>query len=490
MNALALVIGNSNYQGDVLPNAGNDAVDIGNVLKRLGFFVDVQLDATGKDFDEAITHFGTELDNFDIGLFYFAGHGFQVDGNNYLAPVDVKTADESGAKHSSIKLGEIVDRMYKATNPTNIIILDACRDNPFEKSWKRGLASAGLAPQYAPKGTIICYATSPGETASDGAGKNGLYTSALLKHIETEGIEIEECFKRVRQSVHAFSKGQQTSWEHTSLIGGFQFNSGQLVHSVGLPYTTKALADKDYQISSDPIDSIIERLKSHDWYVQNPAIEEIGGLDPAECSKDQLMVLGRNLLQAACGDSAKAVKFVDKLKDNLAQFDDNGVNHVLNGILYEIYFDASGLFRGENIKGHFLNEVLKLQGESEFEESFKFIKEELKPFVGELLYVPDVQEHTVSINLVLNREMIDGTEEVVLEQVVYESKNLLSTNEAERLWIEADRAYYKSFTMDALTQRLATELNAPSRYLSIQTNFEVEDDTIIKYPYGYKASVL
>ena len=260
MNALALIIGNSDYPGSKLKNPTNDATDFESVLKRLGFFTTCHTNLGIKDLDLQIGNFGTDLDNYDIGLFYFAGHGLQIDGENFLTAIDTNFKSEIDAKFSSVTINKVLSYMERSKSSTNILILDACRNNPFERAWSRGIKQRGLAPMYAPKGTLIAYATSPGQTASDGAGRNGLYTESLLKHIEEENIGIEDLFKKVRNSVYTFSKGKQTSWEHTSLTSTFKFNSGQLSHSLKNPYSPKVVADKNYKIKKgDAIGAIVSR---------------------------------------------------------------------------------------------------------------------------------------------------------------------------------------------------------------------------------------
>jgi uncharacterized caspase-like protein len=159
-----------------------------------------------------------------VGLFFYAGHGIQVNGNNYLIPVDARLQDENDVEYDCVRAGRILGKMESAGTRTNIVILDACRDNPFERSWNRGAQGKGLAFMNAPSGSLIAYATSPGTTAADGTGGNGVYTSALLEHIQTPGITIEEVFKRVRTSVRQQSQSKQIPWESTSLEGNFYFN--------------------------------------------------------------------------------------------------------------------------------------------------------------------------------------------------------------------------------------------------------------------------
>jgi hypothetical protein len=223
---LALVIGNADYvNANALANPVNDAKAVKVALQSLGFTVMSYYDADQKTMKKAIDEFGTELENYTVGLFYYAGHGIQVRGNNFLIPVDANLLVEQDVDYDCIDAGRLLGKMEAAGTKTNIVILDACRNNPFERSWSGRSASqgSGLAFMNAPSGSIVAYATSPGKTASDGTGKNGLYTEALLKYMQIPGLSIEEFFKNVRGMVEQKSENLQTPWEVTSLKGSFYF---------------------------------------------------------------------------------------------------------------------------------------------------------------------------------------------------------------------------------------------------------------------------
>jgi hypothetical protein len=223
---LALVIGNADYvNGNILQNPVNDALAVKEALSEVGFKVMHYINADQRTMKKAMDEFGEQLKGYNIGLFYYAGHGIQVKGNNYLIPVDAQLKVEQDVEYDCIDAGRILGKMEAAGTETNIVILDACRNNPFERQWGGRAAGQGngLAFMSAPSGSIIAYATSPGKTASDGAGKNGLYTSALLQFIKIPGLSIEEFFKNVRTTVEKNSNRTQTPWESTSLKGNFYF---------------------------------------------------------------------------------------------------------------------------------------------------------------------------------------------------------------------------------------------------------------------------
>jgi uncharacterized caspase-like protein len=222
---LALVIGNSAYQNGLnLNNPSNDADAMASALDRLGFHVVKFVDMSQKQMKKEIDSFGYKLQSYDVGLFFYAGHGIQANGRNYLIPTDAIIETENDVEYNCVDAGRILAKMEDSGTQTNIIILDACRDNPFERTWSRGVKSKGLAFMDAPSGTIIAYATSPGNTASDGKGQNGVYTLAILNHIQTPNITIEEMFKKVRVEVEEQTQKKQTPWESTSLRGNFYFN--------------------------------------------------------------------------------------------------------------------------------------------------------------------------------------------------------------------------------------------------------------------------
>lgn len=211
----ALCIGTAQYPEAPLKNPVNDATDLSRRLEALGFSCKLCLDGSHKSMNEALKDFTSELSGAEVGLFFFAGHGMQISGENYLTAIDTDFTSETEAKYSSLSLNKVIEVLEKGDNATSIIILDACRNNPYERRW-RGGEFLGLAPVYAPKGTIIAYATSPGQTASDGDNKNGAFTSALLNHVDNQNLTIEDLFKRVRNTLSAMTSGKQTSWEHTS----------------------------------------------------------------------------------------------------------------------------------------------------------------------------------------------------------------------------------------------------------------------------------
>ena len=222
----ALVIGNSDYDyAGILRNPINDAQAISNTLGELGFKVRTVIDADKRGMEQAIRSFGKQLrDRKGVGLFYYAGHGMQLDGENYLLPVNINPDTEDDVLYDGVPLGKLLAQMKSAGNGMNVVILDACRNNPFARSFRS--TSRGLAQVVAPTGSFISYATAPGQIAADGSGENGLYTSKLLKHMATPGVKLEDVFKRVRVDVQQESNGRQVPWDASSVTGDFYFVTG------------------------------------------------------------------------------------------------------------------------------------------------------------------------------------------------------------------------------------------------------------------------
>jgi uncharacterized caspase-like protein len=221
---IALVIGNSAYKDIPLANPANDARLIDATLRGLGFDVVLVVDADQKTMKYAIVEFGERLAQAGgdaVGLFFYAGHGLQVDGQNYLVPLAAEIEKESHVAIEAVSAGWVLGEMEFAGNAMNFVILDACRNNPLSRSFRSG--TRGLARMDAPRGSIVAYSTGPGEVARDGDGFNSPYTTALAREMKTSGVSVERMFKQVRIAVMADTDEQQVPWESSSLTGDFYF---------------------------------------------------------------------------------------------------------------------------------------------------------------------------------------------------------------------------------------------------------------------------
>jgi WD40 repeat protein len=219
---VALIIGNGEYSFAPLKNPTNDARAMAERLSALRFRVTRLENATQEEMYQAIRAFGDDLRGGGVGLFYFSGHALQVRGRNYLLPVRATIQREDEIVYRTVDMGQVLDKMETARNRVNIVILDACRNNPFGREYRS--VQPGLAVVDAPSNTLIGFATAPGSVASDGAGVNGLYTHHLLGALAEPGLRLEDAMKKVRSAVRLESAGRQVPWESTSLEVDFYFD--------------------------------------------------------------------------------------------------------------------------------------------------------------------------------------------------------------------------------------------------------------------------
>ena len=279
---VALIIGNSAYAGNMaLVNPANDAKAMADVLKRLGFTVIELRDGNKAQMSAAIAQVSNSLKGKQgVGMLYYAGHGLQLDWRNYMVPVDANLKSASDVTQQTIDLSSVVDVFKAAGNRMNIVVLDACRDNPFGGSTS---SAKGLAQLDAPPSTLLAYATAPGNVAEDGttASGHGLYTQFLLQELKRPAAKIEDVFKRVRLNVRRQSEGRQIPWESTSLEDDFLFNDG-------IKYTIKA--EELQRMAASSLASVGEKDRVAEAVRQNE-VQRIAALtrvpDP-KLSKDEV----------------------------------------------------------------------------------------------------------------------------------------------------------------------------------------------------------
>ena len=247
---VALVVGNAQYRVGSLNNPVNDAVDMAALLTELNFEVLLKTDADRREMKSAINSFATQLEDAEIGLFYYAGHGMQVDGVNYLIPSDADVRSESDIEYEAIRAGRVLGKMREAGTKLNIVILDACRNNPFQRSFRS--SRLGLAKMDAPMGTIIAYATSPGSVAADGNSQNGLYTGYLLKNIARPGMKVQDVFNTTGMDVMRASGKQQIPWMSSTPVPAFYLaGPGTAVGAAQQPVSPPAAAGS-LLVKTDP----------------------------------------------------------------------------------------------------------------------------------------------------------------------------------------------------------------------------------------------
>jgi len=476
----ALVLGNGAYPKNALINATNDAEDMSQKLSDFGFSVIELKNADKKSIDESVNSFRDNLNSNDIGLFYFAGHGMQIEGENYITAIDSDFTSEIDAKYSSYPLNKIIEILEKSKNKTNIIILDACRNNPYLRAWNRDPSLDGLAPVYAPKGTIIAYSTSPGELASDGKNRNGAYTEALLQHIAVPDIPIEDMFKRVRNSLSVLTKGKQTSWEHTSLSGDFFFNLS-LGSSIDI-YSKEAISDELFHLDSrKKIHNEIQDLKSHNWYTQNPVASKLTATLLNDSDDDTIFVLGRNIYQAACGSARDLSSYISNFRNKPKNLHTKTRKALLDGIIFEIFFDSKGQIR-DNFKTSKLNSVFDYQKYPECSDSFTFISDVLSTYHNRFYAIPG-KSREISIDV--STEVNDKDEYKVLG-VYFSGHNILRPDEDFSFYEEENGTVpYEGVKGSALELRFSEELLIPTHKLNINYDFHYESKAKLLFPYGH-----
>jgi hypothetical protein len=466
MKTLAIVVGNNKYYaGTELTYAVADATAMADVFQRLGYDVIPKYDITSADCDDLMREIDSRIADYEATIFYFAGHGFEVEGHNFLASIEcqIATPDIYHCKRTCIVLSELLDKYKKNPGKMNIVIIDACR-----RAFERG-TSPNFTSVQAPKGTLIAFSTSPNDGAKDGGfGQHSIYTGALLKYIGRERLSVEELFKRVRKTVFTISDGKQTTWEHTSLIGDFFFNTGQLVYSVQLPYEELVIKDHAFDVSKDAFSQLIGELKSYNWGRQNPAIDKLLGMPPQDLDKNKQFIIGRNLLQAS-GYAFHASNFFERLPTKLERFTSNEENHLLNGILFEIYFDSYGQFR-RHIKNQSFEEVMALRSHPSFVKSFEFIRNALSPHADILHWIPGTTDSIIDVDVRATAEKITrrfGPEELydVISKINVHGKDLTEAIGDGFGIIGRDR--------EALKNALANFLSAPKSLIQINSNLEL-----------------
>jgi len=231
---VALVIGNSAYKHTApLENPKNDAVDVIAALKSHKFQIVEGFDLDKAAFDRKVRDFATALQGADVGLFFFAGHGLQVAGQNHLVPIDAELTTAVGLEFEMVRL-DTIHRVMERQTSTNILFLDACRDNPFARNLARAMGTRstevgkGLAAVESGIGTLISFSTQPGNVALDGAGRNSPFASALVRHVLVANDDLGAILIAVRNDVMKETKRKQVPWEHSALTGRFYFRSAAL----------------------------------------------------------------------------------------------------------------------------------------------------------------------------------------------------------------------------------------------------------------------
>ena len=308
---IALVIGNSAYPGTAaLSNPANDAKAMSEQLRKLGFQVLELRDGSRGQMTEAIDDARKRLQGKNgVGMLYYAGHGLQINWRNYMVPVDAQPKTQNDVVAQAVDVDAVINAFKQAGNRVNILVLDACRNNPYD-----GTASAkGLAQIDAVPGTFLAYATAPGNTADDGEGSNGLYTSYLLQELAKPVSRIEDVFKRVRLQVRQKSRGQQIPWESTSLEEDFVFNDGRApIHPPQPP--TAQQRDQAFAREKQEWDRVKKSHNPDDFFAFLQAFPN-GPI--SEAAQDRLDQLARPQVEASPVEGRQPTRFDHRVGDEV-----------------------------------------------------------------------------------------------------------------------------------------------------------------------------
>lgn len=472
MKKLALCIGNNDYE--ILPQLTCcicDAIEMEQQLKALGFDTILRTNLNREDLADEIFEFAEKINQYDAVLLYYAGHGFQADGDNILAPIDLNTNNRpAGIRMNAFPMSELMNQLNRFPDQIKIVILDACR----ETLGYRG-AFQDFAPISAPQGSVIAFATSPGQSSKENSFTgHGRYTEALLRYMALPRVPVETVFKKVREALVAETGGTQIPWEHTSLIGDFYFNPDTIYD--GVSYSWEAKADSRFHFLIDStVKPIVEGLKTYNWPQQADAINKVVSLEFDKVSSNELFVLGRNIYQAACGSSFACQGFIDNFGLTV-KIPNQAKLHILNGMAYEIYYNARGVLR-QNYKTSCLASMIKYLEQPEFYASREFIASHLCKIEDRPIYIPGQNE--LMYFVVKSYQTEDGYQ---VNDIIYQGRSVLYNRSGSGKIDEDDhRVKTRCFTFE---QSAITCIAAPVDCVRFQyDNHAINHESVLLVPY-------
>lgn len=439
MKKLALCIGNDTYE--ILPQLSccvADATAMEEQLKSLGFDTVLKINLNREEMADIVLEFVEQIERYDVALLYYAGHGFQADSDNILAPIDLNTNNRPAAvRMSAFPLSELMNQLNRFPEQTKIVILDACR----ETLGYRG-SFQDFAPVSAPQGSVIAFATSPGQSSKENSVTgHGRYTEALLQYMSLPRVPVETVFKKVREALVAGTGGTQIPWEHTSLIGEFYFNPDTIYD--GVSYSWEAKADGRFHFLQDSeVKTIVEGLKTYNWPQQETAIHRITSIDFSKASSNELFVLGRNLYQAACGSSFASQGFISNFGAT-KRIPDQAKLHILNGMAYEIYFDKHNRLR-KQYKTSYSASIISYLEQPEFYASREFVASHLCKIENKPIYIPGQNER-----MYFHVKGHQTDEGYLVEDVIYQGRSVLFNGAGdERIDNDVFRMDTRCFTFE------------------------------------------
>lgn len=423
---LALVIGNGAYtSAPPLKNPPNDARDIATTLTGLGFEVSSGVNVNQREMKRLIREFGQKLKSGGSGLFYYAGHGVQSKGRNYLIPIDAEIQSEAEVEDSGVDVGLVLNYMDEAQNGLNIVILDACRNNPFSRSFRS--AAEGLAQVDAPTGTLIAYATAPGRIASDGTGQNGLYTSELLKQMRVHALSVTDMFMRVRAEVMKLTGNKQVPWESSSLVGAFYFS--------GSGNSSNTSASNEKASGPPPISGPAIELSYWDS-IKNSSDPEDFRAYLRKYPNGEFADLARNRLASSPKDPGKISDVRSGSPGGIGvQFELRDQRAVVKSV------DPNGPGAQAGLKPDDL--ILNVDGQSVAEMSDEKIASAIRGPAGTVVRIT-ISRGGTSRDLVITRAWLPG---VVAAEIAEGAREL----QMKERWVEAEASYRQALKLDPNT---------------------------------------
>lgn len=470
----ALCIGNDNYTFmQKLDCAINDAKAIADKLHDLGFDVRVSTDTDLYALIEVLSDLEQKVKEYDAIFVFYAGHGFQIAGENLIAPIDFNpNVSPAQAKYCAYRINDLMNALGENAETVKIIILDACR----EVYKARGISGIDIANLSTPKGTLFAFSTSPGQIAREG-DNHGKYTEVLLKYIDLPHEPIESILKMVRTDLVKETCGNQIPWENTSLIGDFYLNSSVFDYYGEKTYKESAYVFPEFSV----IKPLIEELREYRTEDQNHAIKKVEHLDLAKCTSDEVFILGRYIYSIADGGNYSAICFIEKF-DKKEIIPDKKA-HLLNGMAYEIYFDHNDNIRNQPRDG-IASRIISLLEEAENGFSCDFISTILIKRKVPYIYLPGSKKKlqvTVKLKRMGNRKVIvtypDGLhiehDEYAVHDIILEGESVYFDKYGynKPVITECDLSFLKEVFEKILTNKLlAPRGQVEILYEGIQTS--------------------
>ena len=486
MKTTALVIGNNTYYSRTelnLNNSINDANSIENSFKSLNFHVIKQIDIDRGNLSNEISKFAENAEKYEVAIIYFSGHGFQFENDYYICCTDTDfTGDELSTQNTSIGLSFILRELEKCRVGTKIIILDSCRTPPIT-GLTRGINTDSKPLSInPPNGTFIEYSTSSNCTAHDGEKTNGTFTEIFLKYLLEKDLSISDLFMKVRNDLSKQSENLQINWDYNGLLNQYFFNPS--FSPSDFSYSEKAYKDEEYDYSSiSDIMDIIRLLKSLNWYNQNDAIKKLYTLTFSNLSSDDVFILGRNLYQTSCSKSRDTANYFYNLKTNLLRIPDDYRFHLVNGMLYEMYFNKQGKIRATLLKWENMSTLINLLSDKDFYNNAQFIHSKIIENSDVVLY-----DFFKSGKIKIKLEFIQLRNTYCIDKIIIDKQNCFydSLGIKEFEYDKDEYLWFMTYTKDEINNIFCKHLGCTQNNFQIQYDGIPKDTNIIGLPYVFQ----